>query len=281
LKKTISGLDPKIPYYFKVAAVNEGGESEASEVLAAVPSGGDREVLVVNGFDRIARALNPKQTYHGQTVERVWPRLSNSRDYVVQVATAIHAAAPSMHVASTCNEAVASGAVKLTDYKTVVWILGEESTIDSTFDSTEQEKLEEFVEGNGNLFVSGSEIGYDLDARGNGKDFYHKTLGAKFLKDSAGTHDVAGAAGGIFDGMKFSFDDGKQFYDVDSPDVILPGYDAKAVMNYADDAGVAGVQLSGDDGRGNVVMLAFPFETITTAANRAEVMKRVLDFFKR
>ena len=39
-----------------------------------------------------------------------------------------------MHVASTSNEAVASGAVKLTDYKTVVWILGEESTIDLTFD---------------------------------------------------------------------------------------------------------------------------------------------------
>jgi hypothetical protein len=28
-------------------------------------------------------------------------------------------------------------------------------------------------------------------------------------------------------------------------------------------------------------MLAFPFETITKASDRAEVMKRVLDFFKR
>ena len=59
----IGGLDPKIPYYFKVAAVNDGGESEASEVVAAVPSGGEKQVLVVNGFDRMGHTLNPKQTY--------------------------------------------------------------------------------------------------------------------------------------------------------------------------------------------------------------------------
>lgn len=279
-KATINGLDPKIPFYFKVAALNQGGESEASEVMAAVPSGGEREVLVVNGFDRLDHGLNPKQTYRGKTVERVWPRLSNSRDYVVQVASAIHAATPNMHVASTSNEAVASGAVKLTDYKTVVWILGKESMVDSTFDSTEQEKVEEFIEESGNLFVTGSEIGSDL-GRGNGIEFYKNTLGAKFVKDNAATHEVTGAQGSIFDGMKFSFDDGKQFYDVDSPHVIMPQDDAKVAMNYANEAGAAGVQLTGEDGRGNVVMLAFPFETITKASDRAEVMKRVLDFFKR
>jgi len=47
----------------------------------------------------------------------------------------------------------------------------------------------------------------------------------------------------------------------------------------ANGAGVAGVQMAGEDGHGAVVMFAFPFETITTAENRAEVMKRVLDFF--
>jgi hypothetical protein len=280
-KVAIGGLDSKIPYYFKVVAVNEGGESEASEVLTAVPSGGEREVLVVNGFDRVGRTLNPKQTYHGTSVERVRPRQSNSRDYVVQVASAIHAAKPGAHVASTCNEAVSSGAVKLTDYKTVVWILGEESTIDFTFDSTEQEKVEEFIENNGNLFVTGSEIGWDLDGRGNGAKFYNETLGADFVKDSAGTYDVAGAEDSIFEGMTFSFDNGKQFYDVDSADVVAPQEGAKASLKYINGAGVAGVQLAGEDGRGSVVMLAFPFETITTAADRAEVMKRVLNFFKR
>jgi hypothetical protein len=275
----ISGLDPKRPHYFKVVAVNDGGESEASEVVVATPTGGEKPVLVVNGFDRMGHTLNPKQKYHGKSVERVWPRQSNSQDYVVQVASAIHAVRPNLHVASTCNEAVTSGAVKLTDYKAVVWILGEVSTIDFTFDAREQEMAEEFVEGGGNLFVTGSEIGWDL-GRGNGVEFYKNTLGAKFLKDSAGTHDVAGAGGGIFGGMKLSFDDGKLFYDVDSADVIAAENGAKPALTYANGAGVAGVQIGAADGRGAVVMFAFPFETITTAENRAEVMKRVLDFFQ-
>src|SRR6185295_5514542 len=210
-KAAIRGLDAKIPHYFKVVAVNEGGESEASEVVAAAPSGGERQVLVVNGFDRLGHTLNPKETYHGKSVERVRPRQSNSRDYVVQVASAIHAARPAMQVASTSNEAVTSGAVKLTDFKTVIWILGEESTLDFTFDKNEQEKVEEFVESNGNLFVSGSEIGWDLSARGNGPEFLKNTLGAKYVNDTAGTYDVLGARGGIFEGLKFSFDNGKQF----------------------------------------------------------------------
>lgn len=276
----LTGFDPQVPHYFKVVAVNDGGESPASEVVAALPSGGDAAVLIVGGFDRIGRTLNPKQTYHGKAVERVRPRQSNSRDYVVQVASAIQAAAPGTHIASTSNEAVINGDVDLGEYKTVVWILGEESTIDFTFDNAEQEKVEEFIAGGGNLFVTGSEIAWDLDSRGHGREFCAATLCAKFVTDSATTRDVSGTADGIFKGMKFSFDDGKLFYDVDSPDVIEQQGDGKAALTYANDAGVAAVQSAGGDGRGRLVMFAFPFETITAAEKRAEVMKRVLDFFE-
>jgi hypothetical protein len=274
----LSGLDAKTPHYFKVVAVNEGGESPASEVVAALPSGGDDQVLIVTGFDRLGRTLNPKQTYHGKTVERVRPRQSNSRDYVVQAATALRASSE-YNFASTSNEAVTNGEVDLEDFKTVIWLLGEESTIDFTFDSVEQEKVKEFIEGGGNLFVSGSEITWDLDSRGHGREFCANTLCAKFKADSATTREVTGEAGGIFDGMRFSFDDGTLFYDVDSPDVIEPQGNARAALQYANGAGVAAIQSAGGNGHGGLVLLAFPFETITTADNRAEVMKRVLDFF--
>jgi hypothetical protein len=278
---TIAGLDAKKPHYFKVAAVNEGGESECSEVVAALPSGGDKQVLVVNGFDRLGHTTNPTQTYQGKTVERVRPRESNSRDYVVQVASAIETAAAGTHLASTSNEAVTSGAVELKDYKTVLWILGEESTLDFTFDKSEQEKVDEFIEAGGDLFVSGSEIGWDLDAQRNGREFYVNTLCATFVKDNAETYEVTGAKGSIFSGMKFSFDNGKQFYDVNSPDVIAPNGGSRAALTYANGAGVAGIELAGEDGRGSIVMFAFPFETITKSADRAEVMRRVLKFFEK
>ena len=90
-RSRLKDLDPKTVYYFKVAAVNEGGESPASEVVAVLPSGGPKQVLVVNGFDRIDRTMDPKQPVgkNGETVDRVRPRQSNSRDYVIQVATAV------------------------------------------------------------------------------------------------------------------------------------------------------------------------------------------------
>lgn len=68
---TLSGYDLNTPYFFKVVAVNAGGESPGSEIVAAVPTGGVKQVLIVNGFDRLDRAQNPKQPFGGggNTVE--------------------------------------------------------------------------------------------------------------------------------------------------------------------------------------------------------------------
>jgi hypothetical protein len=280
---TVKGLDPKTVYYFKVSAVNEGGESPASEVVAVLPSGGPKQVLVVNGFDRIDRTMDPKQPVgkNGETVDRVRPRQSNSRDYVVQVATAVEEAAAGMHVESTSNEAVISGAVDLTKYHAVIWILGQESTQDRTFDEVEQKLVEKFVAGGGNLFLSGSEIGWDLEHGDHGRTFLHDTLKCRFEADDADTYEVNGTADGIFaDLAKLTFDDGTLFYDVAKPDVLSPTEGAKAALKYAKSGGAAAIQNAAAGGRGNVVVLGFPFETITSAADRAAVMKRVLRFFE-
>lgn len=51
----ISGLEDSVVYSFKVTAVNEGGESFPSEILAVCTFDTERDpVLVVNGFDRVA-----------------------------------------------------------------------------------------------------------------------------------------------------------------------------------------------------------------------------------
>ncbi|HEY1377558.1 MAG TPA: N-acetylmuramoyl-L-alanine amidase [Gemmataceae bacterium] len=278
----LPGYDPNTPYYFKVVAVNAGGESPGSEVLAALPNGGPKQVLIVDGFDRLDRTQDPKQPFGaaGNTVDRVRPRQSNSRDYTVQVASAIQAARPGVRFDSTSNEAVISGAVNLNNYQMVVWILGEESTVDHTFDATEQAKVESYIASGGNLFVSGSEIGWDLDAQNHGRTFYRTTLKGTYVADDAGTYSVNGSAGGIFAGLSLAFDNGAQFYDAEFPDVISPQAGAQTAMTYPNGAsGSAAIQAAGTGGRGDVVMLGFPFETITTAANRTAVMGRVLNFF--
>jgi Fibronectin type III domain len=280
----LHGYDPTQPYYFKVVAVNAGGESAGSEVVTARPSAGPQQVLIVNGFDRLERRLNPLQPVPnggGNTVERVRPRESNSRDYVVQVHSAIHEVEPRIRVESTSNEAVISGAVDLDDYHTVIWILGEESTADNTFDATEQAKVEQFVAGGGNLFLTGAEIGWDLDQQNNGRAFYENTLHADFAADDANTYTVSASGAGIFAGLpNFSFDNGSLFYDVEFPDVIAPISGAQAALGYVGGSGGnAAIQVEGTAGRGSIVMFGFPFETITSAERRRDVIDRVFDFF--
>ena len=278
---TMTGLDPDAgPYFFKVVAVNAGGEGTGSEVVAAAPQVSAKKVLIVNGFDRLDRTQNPIQTAAGGPVERVRPRQSNSYDYVAQVAAAIHAGAPNLQVDSTSNEYIAAGAVDLSDYDAVFWILGEESTANRTFDAMEQAKVEAFIVGGGHFFVSGSEIGWDLDQANNGRAFFESTLQGNYVSNDAAVYNVVGPAGGLFAGLSFSFDDGSQYYDVDAPDVIAPQSGAVSVLTYGGrGGGSAATQATGTEGRGNVVMFGFPFETITSQSMRSAVMERVIDYF--
>ncbi len=297
---TLTGYDPALPYYFRVVAVNAGGESKPSEVVTALPSGGAKDVLIVNGFDRFDRTQDFRYAYAytgDALVDRVWPRYNNSFDYVVQHHTAINAAKPGTHVDSTSNEAVISGAVNLSDYQSVIWILGNESTANETFSATEQTKVSQFVAAGGNLFVSGSEIGWDLD-RPSGptaadRTFFENTLKGNYVSDDANTYTANAAAGGIFAGMSsFVFSSGSpstgasayssrdgQVYNVATPDVIAPQAGALVALNYNNGAGAAAIQVQGTGGVGNLVMFAFPFETMTDATRRQTAMGKILDFF--
>ena len=286
---TLTGLDPTRPYQFRVAATNAGGESLPSEVVTVLPAVGPRQVLVVNGFDRIDKSQNFKLTYlTGGTTERVWARYGNSRDSTATVHAAIQAARPGVRVDAASNEAVIQGAVSLAAYDAVVWILGTESTAGRTFDATEQTLVEQFVAGGGHLFVTGAEVGYDLDGLNNGRTFFRTTLGAGYSADDAGTYQVTAAAGGIFAGLAgFSFSNGSSFtgldgqtYNVAFPDVLTAQAGSTVALSYSGGTGgAAAIQRSGTAGRGSVVLAGFPFETIASQATRTSVMERVLGFF--
>ncbi|HEV2295739.1 MAG TPA: Ig-like domain-containing protein, partial [Tepidisphaeraceae bacterium] len=294
-------------YYFKVAAINAGGESPGSAVVGARKNGaggggGTTRILVVNGFDRFDRNGNIRQSYpDGGTsygtpngyVERVRPRLNNSFDYVVKAGEAIEAytaGGASLGFDSVQNEHVTASL--LAQYRTVVWLAGEESTADETFSSTEQSAVSSFINGGGSLFVSGSEIGWDLD-RPSGpttgdRSFYNNTLKADYVADDAGTYSIGSApAGSIFAGMpSFSFDSGSTLYDVDFPDVLAPAAGSFGALHYSGGTGgIAALQWGQPTNTpavaaARVVNMAFPFETITSEARRNDVMARVLGFFQ-
>jgi hypothetical protein len=295
---TFSNLVPDLAWYFRVSATNSGGESMPSETVGCRASslGGGR-VLFVNGFDRFDRTLAPRQTAGPgiggpsggtATFDRVLPRRMNSFDYVVPHGQTISRCGVSFD--SCRNESIINGQVALTNYPAVIWALGEESTVDETFSSTEQLRVTAFLNAGGRLFLSGSEIAWDL-GRNSGptaadrsflQNQLHATLNGD-TNDDAGTYSFAAAAGGIFAGdAAGQFDNGSAgIYEVRSPDVLTPvGSNAVVALQYSGGLpGAAAIQNSDPVIGSRIVYFGFPFETVTSAASRESLMFDVLAFF--
>jgi hypothetical protein len=176
---------------------------------------------------------------------------------------------------SAVNEAIADGDLGLTAYGIVDWILGEESTVDHTFDPTEQAAVAAFLEMGNGLFVSGAEIGWDLVTKGNGPDFFRNYLAADMAGDDADTYQAGPTNEGIFAGLGTI--DFRDAYDVDFPDQLTPRPGSIAALHYV--GGLGGIAAVQHDGGGcrRVVYLGFPFETIA-AAQRPAVMARVIEY---
>ncbi|NUP88896.1 MAG: family 10 glycosylhydrolase [Candidatus Sumerlaeia bacterium] len=278
---TIPGLTPGTTHYFRVSATNAGGESFPTETLAVrVRPAGPPPVLIVNGFDRIDRGANIVQDdpYSTANLHRTFLNRMNTYDYSIQHAEAI--AAAGIDFDSCANEAIIGGQVNLASYDTVVWILGEESTVDDSFDAAEQAAVTAYLNGGGNLFVSGSEAAWELESQGAGVTFLNSTLHVDYLADDAGGYTASGAAGSIFEGISLTFDNGTSIYDVDFPDRIGGLTGATVCMNYTGaGSGGAAVQYAGGSPERRIVFLGFPFETITSAGVRSQVMAAALDFF--
>jgi hypothetical protein len=302
---TLSNLAADTDYYFRLTAVNAGGESFPSETVGCrrPSSAWSSRILFVNGFARFDRTLNLRQTQttrqyrppgynaNAGTMERVLPRSVNSFDYVVPHGKAISAAGL-MGFDSCQLQAVTNGTVSLTNYGIVLWQCGNQSSADRTFNSAAQAKVAAFLAAGGQLFVSGAEVAWDLD-RASGpstadRNFLHNQLHASLVNntnDDSGVYTFTPALGSIFAGdASGAFDDGSQgIYCVGYPDALTPtGTGAAAALNYPGySGGAAAVCYNGSAGGGKVVYFGFPFETINSASVRNACMADVLKYFSR
>lgn len=260
--------DSSIRYYYFTAVdtVKPANESSHSDIYAARVDPGNRKILIVDGFDR----TQSSGSYHS------W------HPFAATHARAINA---NGYGCETCsNEAVSNGDVRLTDYDAVFWVLGDESTTDETFSITEQTRVREFLTYGGNLFVSGSEIAWDLGAKGSttDKNFLHDYLKVDYENDDSNSYTVKGETGSLFQGLTLSYGVSTSPYPEDYPDTFLLSSEGKAVLRYGTNK-IAGASYEGlfGDGTipGKVLVLAFPFETITTSSNQNLLMGRILNNF--
>ncbi len=301
VSNVVAGTD----YYFRVAAYNSGGESMPSETVGCRMASNplSSRILVVNAFTRFDRTLNLRQTlaaenykppgHDGNTggTERVLPRRVNSFDYVVAHGKAITAASQ-MGFDSCQVRAVTNGVVALGNYQVVMWQAGNQSTNNRTFTLPAQQKIAAFRAGGGHLFVSGSDVAFDL-GRQTGptaadRQFLTNQLHGVLATDAqnnSGVHSFSAVSGSIFAGdSSGAFDDGsKGMYWVGAPDALTPvGAGASAVISYPGySGGAAAVRYDGRAGNGKVVFFGFPFETITSTVARSAYMADILQDFSR
>lgn len=264
-------------YYFKVTATNAGGESFSSSVIAArtpVPGNTNIPYLIVDAFDRIdADAMIPRvESGPLGTVKRMFLDRMNRYDYMIEHAQAL-ASCNNIAFDGCQNEAVAAGTVLLSTYPAVDWYTGEESTLDFSVDATERSLIKAYLNAGGNLLISGSEIGWDVGRPASlnaDLDFYNNYLKAAFIGDDANTYNFSGTTG-FFTAQNGVFDNSTNgYYDVDFPDRIASNGGSSIALNYS--GGTADGAAVGYKGLFNMLYFAFPFEAITSAAVRTNLM---------
>ena len=271
----INNLSVGESYFLSVTAKNDFGYSPQTEFLGIILSNENVKSLIINGFDRINGT-------------------NNTFDFIMQHGTAFHDQNYSFD--SATNEAVIEGNVDLNNYSIIDWILGEEATTTSSFSIIEQELVQTYLENGGFLFVSGSEIGYDLASEGSEQDieFFQNYLKANYISDAAagyqGTYNGFGIENSIFDGISnITFDNGNHgTYDVDWPDGIKPINGAEICIKYDNvdysSRGGMGISYLGKFGNSNydggLVFFSVGFETIYPQAKRSELLNRILNFYE-
>jgi uncharacterized lipoprotein YddW (UPF0748 family) len=277
----VSGLPPGSLHFFRVTALNPGGESFPTPVVAvrtpATP--GVVDFLIVDGFDRLDQAAMIPQweaPFLG-TAQRMFLERMNRYDYAVEHGQALHACGLAFDGA--VNEAVAAGEVSLAGYPAVDWFTGEDSAADAALSDAERALLAAYLENEGRLLISGAEIGYDLVEQGRDPGFYESVLRAEYLGDDADAYDFVGIVGGPFEGLAGSFDDSTGgTYDVDFPDRLGSAAGSQSILSYQGGSGSGGTAGVAYAGVSRILYLGFPLETVTDPATRSALFCRSADF---
>ncbi len=245
----VAGLTQGEVYYFKVRSKNSAGVSVESEMVSAMASLYQSEVLIVDGLTR--RDFDAFTQYNYPLTEL------------------------GITFSGASAEAVIDGVVDLKDYDFVIWMLLDESSNQDTFNKTEQAKIKDYIDNQGVFIASGSEIGWDLVAKGDAIDqaFFKDYLKAEYINDApGGTKDTYYAVKNTQNKI-FHFDDGSHgILNISWPDEIAAtgGSATSFTYNGYSGSGVAGVSYQ--NGTGGVEYLAFPIEAVYNDTERKDLL---------
>lgn len=209
----------------------------------------------------------------------------NSFDYPFIHGKAIQAVGGFSFV-SCSDEAVENGLVSLEDYPVVDFILGLEKNNDAdtharnvyykTFSSPIKRMITSYCQSGGNILVSGSYVGSDMSNSIADREFTENILKYRFEKS------IRDSYSGLIKGLGRTFVIPRALnettYAVVAPDCVTPVAPAFSSFVYADGNNSAGTAFKGNY---RTFVMGFPFESIDTEENRANIMASILSFFTK
>lgn len=264
-------------HYYTITSVDESGqESQKSDLFAKSDLTDDRDyqtAMIINGF--------PKKDDEGVSIshnfiESYFAPLSISNSVVISSAS-------KQHFLDDID------AFSLEDYDLIIWFTGDNTNHENTFQVKEMYRLAQYLDGGGNLFVSGSKIGYDLDERKSDFTdtlFYYQYLKSNFYYVGDELMKPAlGLANSVFEDITLHYGNvAEEKY----PDDIEPVNGSEVLFNYSQKRPdstfrTAGVGFKGKFREskidGGLVYLSFPFETVSSFDERIEFLGSLFNYF--
>jgi len=271
-------LPPGTVRYFRVAALNAGGEGFPSATVGVrTPGGSESPVLVVNGFERLDAAqacAEPLDAYDLEAPVRLLVETMNDGTYVRRHGAALATAGSAFD--SATRAAVAAGLVTVgATYPVVDWFTGRGGVGGARPSREEQDALRAFVMQGGHLLLSGSHVATAL-AVGSAED---QAFLADVLRAAPGSgaplFSLEGVPGGWLEQLTgVGLDDGvRGAYSVGVTDVLTAAPGGAPVLRYPGTEWAAGVASAPN---GQVLLLGVPFEGIVSASRRADLMSAFL-----
>ncbi|MGL5938665.1 MAG: xanthan lyase [Phocaeicola sp.] len=301
-------------YSFKIAAVNQGGESFPSETLAAYQAvESKRNLLIINNFTRLSGpATIETATQEGfdlptdagipylQTAIYTGPQISFDKRYIGQenerglgysgdewigkVIAGNSFDYPFIH--GKAIQAAGGGysfvSASSASVEQGVLSLSDYYAVDliqgaekEALSTTLQAQLTNYCYAGGNLLISGSYLGSSLQTAASIQ------FAKEVLKYSAGgtlKGEIQGTVSGANSHFTFYTYPNEKCYAVTTPECLLPIAPAYSAFAYTPKNYSAGIVYKGNY---CTFVLGFPFETINESSNQKRIMQAVLGFFEK
>ena len=195
---------------------------------------------------------------------------------------------------SVSDESVFDSAINLKNYSLVDLILGEEKethwqrefadslwgTKYKIFPKVFQKQISNYLDGGGNLFLSGAYIASDLFQKKDSSDIKFSEDVLRYKLDS----DHAVKRGRVVSvnkknqfTLEFNTSFNENIYKVEAPDAIGSINGSETLFRYAENYYSAGTGYKNEYG---VVALGFPFESIVDISERIKLMKMITDYLQ-